>query len=652
VGVERQLPAISTEHVHLPLYPRQYRSISFPVFPSAAIYLFRMTTMTDHDLLQRYAETGAQEAFADLVSHHIDWIYSASLRLVRRTDLAEDVTQAVFIILSQRAKNVPGQALNRWLFKVARYCASDILRQENRREKRERQAAIMNSQTRESGHESTWEDISPVLEQSVAELNAADRDAVLLRFYQQKSLSEVGVALGVSEDAARKRVAKAVERLRSRLTSHGVIAPATGTAMTILAEQSTHAAPAGLAAACAAKSGAAALQIAANVNHMLVAIKVKFAVIAAIALLLLPAATWMGAQLWRTSHPMPTTPAVQAAPAVAQNIAQQDTQPGPATGNAPPPTAMSVDDSAITPFYNSLTQLIVSLNFSLIDIDALKAEEAKAFALYLDQTDPRLPQAKEMANQFNRQITGAAKAILPSHASHFYAMIAMGRPGNAAGFFVLPIVEDGDTVPFDRFMGQPPTPTPDGKTRLYCAKPMAKTLILKMPLAQKRPEMGPALSDGPDAAVRLVINSTMFDEMRKVISTPKTLGLGQMSEPQWQKVKWIRMSIDAPPSLSGTIVIECNDEAAAGALADLLTKQFAALHATAADPVKKDPASARIAQLVGDLKPEVAGSQVTLDLDQAIMDPILVDWFVNVLEHPRTSGRPQPAKRTGTEPGM
>jgi hypothetical protein len=412
--------------------------------------------------------------------------------------------------------------------------------------------------------------------------------------------------------------------------------------MSLLAEQTTHAAPVGLGAACAAKSGAAALQIAANVNQMLAVIKVKLAVAAVIALMLLPAAAWIGTQIWRSSPSTPVTPAAQVAPPVAQNTAQQPAQPGALPGNASPPTSMTVDDSPITPFCNSLTQLIVSLNFSLIDIDAFKAEEAKAFALYLDQADPRLDRAKQEANQFNQQMAGAARAILPSHASHFYPIVA-GRPGNSAGFFVLPIVDDGNTGPFDRFMGSPPTPTPDGKTRLYCAKPMAKALILKMPLAEKRPELGTALSDGPDAAVRLVLSATLFPEMRQVISTPKTLGLGQLTEPQWRKVKWIRMSIDAPPNLSGTVTIECDDEAAAGALADLMTKQFAALHATAADPLKKDPASARIAKLIGDVKPEVSGNQVTLDLDQAIMEPILVDWFVNVLEHPIPPRQPKHA---------
>jgi RNA polymerase sigma factor (sigma-70 family) len=196
-----------------------------------------MTAMTDRELLQQYAETGSQEAFAELVSHHSDWIYSAALRLVRRRDYAEDVTQAVFLVLAQRAKKLDVSTLNGWLFKVTRYCASNILREENRREKRERRAAIMNSQIREVVAESTWDEIAPVLEQTVGRLRAADRKAVLLRFYQQKSLSEVGDALGISEEAARKRVAKALAKLWSLLSVHRVMLPAAGVAVTLLSER-------------------------------------------------------------------------------------------------------------------------------------------------------------------------------------------------------------------------------------------------------------------------------------------------------------------------------------------------------------------------------------------------------------------------------
>src|ERR1700689_1146899 len=124
-----------------------------------------MTAMTDPDLLQQYADSGSQEAFAELVSRHGDWIYSAALRMVHRRDWAEDVTQAVFLVLAQHAKKLKTSTLNGWLFKVTRHCAFDLLRGENRRKNRERQAAIMTSQTREAAGESTWEDIAPILEQ-------------------------------------------------------------------------------------------------------------------------------------------------------------------------------------------------------------------------------------------------------------------------------------------------------------------------------------------------------------------------------------------------------------------------------------------------------------------------------------------------------
>src|SRR5579862_1215509 len=166
-----------------------------------------MTAMTDRELLQQYADTGSQTAFAELVANHSSWIFSAALRLVRRRDWAEDVTQAVFILLAQRAKKLSHATLNAWLFKVMRYCASNLLREENRRTNRERQAAIMKSETGETSKDPNWNDIAPILEQTVARLGSADRDAVLLRFYQQKSMSQIGEVFGISQDAARKRVA-------------------------------------------------------------------------------------------------------------------------------------------------------------------------------------------------------------------------------------------------------------------------------------------------------------------------------------------------------------------------------------------------------------------------------------------------------------
>ncbi|MGD0461613.1 MAG: M14 family zinc carboxypeptidase [Tepidisphaeraceae bacterium] len=153
----------------------------------------------------------------------------------------------------------------------------------------------MTSQSREAIAESTWEDIAPVLEETVGRLRSADREAVLLRFYQQKSMSEVGDALGVSEDAARKRVAKALEKLRSLMMVRGVLLPAAGVAITLLSERTTHAAPPALRASCL--PGAAttsATHVAQGVNHMLLALRVKFVAAAIGLMVLVPTGVWIG----------------------------------------------------------------------------------------------------------------------------------------------------------------------------------------------------------------------------------------------------------------------------------------------------------------------------------------------------------------------
>jgi RNA polymerase sigma factor (sigma-70 family) len=606
-------------------------------FPFGGHFVFRMTTMTDHDLLQQYAETGAQEAFADLVSHHSDWIYSAALRLVRRRDWAEDVTQAVFIVLSRRVKTVPRATLGRWLFKVTRYCASDILRQENRRERREKEAAAMKSQVLESGDDATWEEMSPILEQTVAALGGADRDVVLLRFYQQKSMAEIGRVLGISEDAARKRVAKAVEKMRTRIMAHGVLVPGVQAAMTLLAERTTHAGPAGLGASCVpGASSAAATHVAANVNHMLLALKLKLAAAAIVMLAMIPAAAWVGVEL--LSAPQQATTPPVASPAQTQTTAAESGASAvlPAVGGS----NVAADDAAVAPLCTSLTRIIVSLNFSMIELEALKAEENRAIAAFVPASDPRMPMVRANLNEYNIHIAQASAAMSAARVGHFYPMVAQLSAKNIAGFFVVPAEDGVDVAAIDRFMQSPAATVPNGKVRVYGGKGPPTWIVAQMSRAKKLPEFSDAMSSGPDAAVRVVVNAEFVGELVKVISTPRTLGLGDMSEDEWAGAKWFRMSITAPPKLSGTLVIECSDEQSAAALEDLLTRKFAALYATGLNAGQaKDPISGRIAELIGDVKPVVSSKTITIELDEKIMEPVLVDWYLSVMPKGENAGR-------------
>jgi RNA polymerase sigma factor (sigma-70 family) len=178
--------------------------------------------MTDNELLQDYVRTGSQSAFAELVRRHTDWIYCAAVRQVHEPSLAEDVVQAVFIVLAEKAKNMsPSIALNQWLFQVTRYSSIHALRDEARRRQRERLAVDLSASTRSQSPESAddWNQIVDRLDAATARLPKADQRAVLLRFYERKSMAEVGLALGVSEDAAKKRVAKAIGRLRGFLSA-------------------------------------------------------------------------------------------------------------------------------------------------------------------------------------------------------------------------------------------------------------------------------------------------------------------------------------------------------------------------------------------------------------------------------------------------
>jgi RNA polymerase sigma factor (sigma-70 family) len=216
------------------------------------------TIDTDLHLVEQFSRGASDQAFAELVSRHADWIYSAARRMVRDPDLAEDVTQAVFIVLSQKSTSLLHEkmSVSGWLFKVTRYSAANAMRARARREYHERQAATMNSESSargSSGDDPLWSKLEMSLDELVERLRPAERDAVLLRFYQRKSMAEVGFALGVSEDAAKKRVARAVERLREMLSAKGVAVPAGAALVALLiANTTSHAAPAAMIATCVA----------------------------------------------------------------------------------------------------------------------------------------------------------------------------------------------------------------------------------------------------------------------------------------------------------------------------------------------------------------------------------------------------------------
>jgi RNA polymerase sigma factor (sigma-70 family) len=200
--------------------------------------------MSDLDLLRQYAREHSQAAFTSLVDRHVNLVYSAALRQVRSPQLAEEVAQSVFIELSRHALKIPpAQPLAAWLYVVTRHTAIDAVRRESRRLTRETAAAEI-AAMKTPPH--AWSLVERSLDDALETLSATARAALVLRFFENQSLREVGQSLGVSEDTAQKRVSRALDRLRAFLARRGVAVGASALASD-LSVHAVQAAPAGFA---------------------------------------------------------------------------------------------------------------------------------------------------------------------------------------------------------------------------------------------------------------------------------------------------------------------------------------------------------------------------------------------------------------------
>ena len=251
-----------------------------------------MVELDTNELLAEYARTKSEEAFAALVTRHVDLVYSVALRHVGDPHQAEDITQVVFLVLTKKAGSLsPKTVLSGWLYRTAQLTAANYLRMENRRQRRE-QEVHMQSLTNEPEPE-TWAQIAPVLDIAMGQLGSRERDAVILRFFEGKSLKEVGNALGASEGAAQKSVERALKKLRHFFNKRGV----TLSAATLTAALTTHtvqAAPArvteSLIAAGIAKGAAASGPSLALMNSTLKImtwLKIKTAIVAGVSAILI-----------------------------------------------------------------------------------------------------------------------------------------------------------------------------------------------------------------------------------------------------------------------------------------------------------------------------------------------------------------------------
>ncbi len=210
-----------------------------------------MNDQTDSQLLQAYAKTRSEEAFVELVRRHVDFVYSIARRTVCDSHLAEDVTQGAFLALAKNAGQLANHpVLAGWLHRTTQNIASQTVRTDIRRRVREQEAAAMNELS-SSVPDAPWERIAPQLDEALGELDETDRDALLLRYFKQQSAQEMAQTLGISDEAAQKRVSRAVQRLRDFFSKRNVTIGASGLTVLISAN-AIQAAPVGLASAITA----------------------------------------------------------------------------------------------------------------------------------------------------------------------------------------------------------------------------------------------------------------------------------------------------------------------------------------------------------------------------------------------------------------
>jgi RNA polymerase sigma factor (sigma-70 family) len=289
----------------------------------------------DSQLLLDFAERRSDAAFAELVRRHLNLVHAAALRITRDPDLAKDVSQAVFIALANQAGKLAGHAiLAGWLHRTARNVAAQSIRTETRRRAREQKAALM---PEPSAPDPGWQHIAPQLDAALSDLAAADRDAILLRYFENQSAQQIANLLAISPEAAQKRVSRAVERLKEKLARRGVPTTA-GSLAAAIAAYALPAAPTGLAAlvSTAAISGTGSTLLA--TSPLLAMTTSQKAILATAAMLLLGVGVH---QLSSSASPAPSDSAA-VTPLPGKSLPRSEVSSG--TDKSPAPSDSSAEE--------------------------------------------------------------------------------------------------------------------------------------------------------------------------------------------------------------------------------------------------------------------------------------------------------------------
>ncbi len=265
-----------------------------------------MAELDDQQLLEDFARNGSDPAFSALVGRYINLVYSTALRFTNNCQHAEEITQAVFIILARKAGGLErSRVLSGWLYQTARLTSANFIRGEFRRQRHEEEAFMQSSLNEPA--DAAWQEIAPLLDKAMGDLNETDRATVVLRFFENKTAAEIGQALDLSEAAAHKRVNRSLEKLRRFFARRGVHST-TAIIGAAMSANSVQAAPVGLAGAvsAAAAKGAAAggstLALAKGVLKIMAWTQVKTATVIATGVLLVAATSTVAVKQIAAHH--------------------------------------------------------------------------------------------------------------------------------------------------------------------------------------------------------------------------------------------------------------------------------------------------------------------------------------------------------------
>lgn len=325
-----------------------------------------MNIIDDERLLREYSATGSEAAFAALVRRYMNVVWSAARRQVSDASVADEITSAVFLVLAQKARSLREDTiLTGWLLRTTRLVAANAVRREARRQQREQE--IMNTLLLRSESDAAWMHIAPLLDEALVRLGERDRDAVALRFFDERSFHDIGQVLGITEDNAQKRVSRALEKLRGHLERHGVKVPA-ATLAAALAANCVQGAPASLVVTVAAAgsgvlAGSSSLPALAQATVEALA-WARFKVVAGLGLVVLGTlATVLGLTARKAGWSLATSSAAPIAAASAGTIPALARTKASAPSPAAPPTAEQfrfqvLDGSSGSPIPNAALTLV------------------------------------------------------------------------------------------------------------------------------------------------------------------------------------------------------------------------------------------------------------------------------------------------------